>query len=170
MRRTGLFLGLILSVITAGAAACGPNADERGRAQESALAADPAKGDEVKVTGCLTAAADRGAFIVTANRDALTSGALYANSGETPTFTYELTGNTADLAAHVNQQVEVTGAVDDDARNRAKVDQEETVKHPEVQSGKDKVVPAIETDTEMDINVRRLNVASVRPTGRPCMP
>jgi hypothetical protein len=156
--------------MAAASTACGRNADERARSQEAALAADPARGDDITVTGCLTAAADRGAFVVSADRNALTSGALYANSGETPTYTYELTGNTADLTAHVNQQVEVSGHLDDDRKDRAKVDQEETVKHAEVQAGKDKVAPAIETDTEMDINVRRLQVASVKPTGRPCMP
>ena len=169
MRRTGLFLGIIFAV-SIGSTACGRNADERARTQEAALAADPAKGDEVTVTGCLSAAADRGAFVVTADRNALTSGALYANSGETPTYTYELTGSAADLAAHVNQQVEVRGRLDDDHKDQAKVDEEEKTKHPEVQSGKDKVAPAIETDTEMEINVRRLAVASVTPTGRPCMP
>jgi hypothetical protein len=169
MRRTGLFLGIIFATIV-GSAACNRNTDERARAQEAALAADPVKGEEITVTGCLSAAADRGAFVVTADRNALTSGALYANSGETPTYTYELTGNTADLAAHVNQQVEVTGRLDEDHKDQAKVDDEETTKHPEVQSGKDKVAPAIETDTEMEINVRRLAVASVKATGRPCMP
>ena len=169
MRRTGLFLGTIIVTVLA-SVACGRNADERARAQEAALAADATKGDEVTITGCLSSTADRGAFVVTADRNALTSGALYANSGETPTYTYELTGKTADLAAHVNQQVEVTGQLDDDRKDQAKADQEETTKHPEVQSGKDKVSPAIEMDTELEINVRRLAVASVKPTGRPCMP
>jgi hypothetical protein len=168
MRRTGLFAGLILT-LAIGSTACGRNADERARAQEAALAADPAKGENVTITGCLTAAADRSAFVVSADRNALTSGALYANSGETPTYTYELTGNTASLGAHVNQQVEVTGQLDEDRKDQAKVDDEDVTKHPEVQSGKDKVSPAIETDTEMNINVRRLTVESVRPTGRGCV-
>src|SRR5262245_2909588 len=112
MRRTGLLLGLILSAAL-GSAACTRSAEDRARTHETALAADGAKGDEITVTGCLTAAADRAAYVVSAERNALTSGALYANSGETPTYTYELTGNTAGLAAHVNRQVEVTGRVDE---------------------------------------------------------
>ena len=167
MGRTGLLLGLICSTAL-GSAACTRNADERARTQEAALAADPTKGDEITVTGCLSAAADRRAYVVTAERNALTSGALYANSGETPTYTYELTGNTSDLASHVNRQVEVTGRLDDDRKDHATVDDEETTKGQEVQSGKDKVTPAIETDTEMNIQVRRLDVSSVHSTGRPC--
>lgn len=167
MGRTGLFLSIMFSVAL-GSAACSRTADERAQQQEAAMAADGVKGDEVTITGCLTGAADRGAFVVTADRNALTSGALYANSGETPTFTYELTGNTADLAAHVGRQVQVTGRLDADRKDRVIVDEEEKATLPEVQSGKDKVTPAIETDAEMNINVRRLEVASVSTTGRPC--
>jgi hypothetical protein len=167
MRHTGVFVGLIVSVAL-GSAACSRTAEERGETQEAALDARGAGGDQVTVTGCLTSAADRGAFVVTADRDALTSGALYAGDGETPTYAYELTGNTADLGKHVGQHVEVVGQLDDDRDDEVKVDQEEEVKLPERQSGDEKVTPAIETETEMEINVRRLNVASVTQTGRAC--
>jgi hypothetical protein len=168
MRHTGVFLGLIIS-IAVGSAACNRAADERGAAQDQALATrDGAAGDELTVTGCLTSAPDRGAFVVTADRNALTSGALHARDGETPTYTYELTGNTADLAQHVGRQVQVTGRVDDDRDDNVKVDQEEKTELPKTQSGNDTVTPAIETDTEMRINVRRLTVASVKQTGQAC--
>jgi hypothetical protein len=168
MRHTGLFMGLIFTVAL-GSAACSRTADERGEMQEQAVAArDGASGDDITVTGCLTSAADRGAFVVTADRNALTSGALHAGDGETPTYTYELTGNTTDLAKHVGQQVQVMGRVDDDRDDEVKVDEEEEVKLPETQSGDDKVTPAIETDTEMNINVRRLVVSNVQATGRSC--
>jgi hypothetical protein len=168
MRQTGLIIGLIFSVAL-GSAACSRTADEREETQQQAMATrDGASGDEVTITGCLTAAADRGAFAVTADRNALTSGALNAGDGETPTYTYELTGNTGDLAAHVGKQVQVSGRLDKDRKDEAEVDDEVKTKLPETQSGDDKVKPAIETDTEMEINVRRLNVASVSPTGRPC--
>jgi hypothetical protein len=169
MRHTGLFVGLIFTVAV-GSAACSRTAEERNDAQQAALAArDGASGDDVTVTGCLTAAADKGAYVVTADRNALASGALHAGSGETPTYTYELTGNTGDLAAHVGQQVQVVGRLDEDRDDEVKVDEEEETKLPETQSGDDKVTPAIETDTELNINVRRLHVASVTQTGRSCL-
>ena len=168
MRHTGVFLGLIFSMAV-GSAACSRTADERGEQQEAAMAArDGAAGDEMTVTGCLTSAPDRGAFVVTADRNALTSGALHSRDGETPTYTYELTGNTADLAKHVGRQVQVTGRLDDDRDDEVKVDQEEKTELPRVQSGDDKVTPAIETDTEMNINIRRLQVSKVAQTGAPC--
>ena len=167
MRRTGLLLGIIMSV-SLGATACSRTADERAKTQEAAMAADGVNGDEMTITGCLSGAPDRAAFVVTADRNALTSGALHSGSGETPTYTYELIGNTAELPAHVGKQVRVTGRLDKSRDNEVKVDDEDKTTLPEVQSGKDKVTPAIETDAELEINVRRLNVASVTPTGRPC--
>lgn len=168
MRHTGVFVGLIFSVAL-GSAACSRTAEERGEAQEAALEARAGgTGDETTVTGCLTSAADRGAFVVTANRNALTSGAMHAGDGETPTYTYELTGNTADLAQHVGREVEVTGRLDDDRDDEVDIDREEKTELPEVQSGDETVKPAIETETEMNINVRRLSVSSISQTGAAC--
>jgi hypothetical protein len=62
----------------------------------------------------------------------------------------------------------VTGHLDDDRDDEVKVDQEDKTELPKTQSGDDKVTPAIETDTEMRINVRRLNVSSITPTGQAC--
>ena len=167
MDRTGLFLGLILTTAL-GAAACSRTAEERDEQQEAALQAHPGQvGEDITINGCLTSAPDRGAFVVTAARDALTSGALHAGDGETPTYTYELTGNTNNLSQHVGRQVEVTGQLADRS-DEVKVDQEDETELPERQSGDEKVTPAIETDTEMNINVRRLEVKSVTPTGSPC--
>jgi hypothetical protein len=165
MRHTGMFFGFIVSVAL-GAAACS-RSDGRTDTQ-AAAARDGAAGEEVTVTGCLTSASDRGAFVVTADRNALTSGALHAGDGETPTYTYELAGNTNDLAQHVGRQVQVTGRLDDDRDDEVKVDDEDKTELPRTQSGDDKVTPAIETDTEVNINVRRLNVSSVSQTGRAC--
>ena len=139
-----------------------------GRRSKSARTPDAATCPGRVSHTAIPAAADRGAFVVTADRDALTSGALHSGSGETPTYTYELTGNTADLASHVGKQVQVRGRLDDDRKDEVKVDKEEETKLPETQSGKDTVTPAIETDTEMNINVRRLQVSSVTETGRAC--
>lgn len=167
MRHSGLILGMILSV-SLGSAACHRAADERGAMQDGTPAADGAKGDEITVTGCLTGAADRGAFVVTADRSALVSGALHAGDGETPTYTYELTGDTQNLAANVGRQVKVTGRLDDDRDDEVKVNDEEKTTLPSTQSGKETVTPAIETDAELEINVRRLAVSAVSPTGQPC--
>ena len=163
MHRTGLLIGLIFSVGIG--SACSRAADEPLADQDPS---PTATGNEITVTGCLTSAPDRDAFVVTAARDALTSGAIYSGAGGTPTYTYELMGNTADLTAHVGRQVEVTGRLDDDRDDEVDVDEEDKTELPKVQSGDRAVEPSIETDTEMEINVRRLAVATVEPTGQPC--
>jgi hypothetical protein len=171
MHRTGLILGITLSIALV--SACSRTADEQDAtvgARDSATgdAADAATGEEITVKGCLTAAADRAAFVVTADRDPLTSDAIFAGAGGTPTYTYELMGNTGDLTSHVGRTVEVTGRLDDDRTDDVNVDEEEKTDLPEVQSGDRKVEPTIKTETKMDINVRRLQVAKVAPTGQAC--
>lgn len=166
MHRTGLILGVIFSVGMG--AACSRSADERANQQMAGEADGRATGNDITVTGCLTAAADRAAFVVTADRNALTSGAMYSGAGGTPTYTYELTGNTGDLAAHVGRQVEVTGRLDDDRKDDVQVGEKEKTELPAVQSGDRTVEPAITTETKLDINIRRLEVASVAPTGQGC--
>jgi hypothetical protein len=171
MQRTGLLLGIIFSVALG--SACSRAADEQDatvNARDSATgeAVDAATGEEITVKGCLTAAPDRAAFVLTADRDALTSDAIYAGTGGTPTYTYELMGNTGDLTAHVGRQVEVTGRLDDERKDDVDVDKKERTDLPEVQSGDRKVEPTIKTETEMDINIRRLQVGRVAPTGQAC--
>lgn len=165
MHRTGLMFGIIFSVAIGSACS---RSDERANDQNAEGAGQRASGDEVTITGCLSAAADRGAFVVTADRNALASGALYSGSGGTPTYTYELTGSTDDLAAHVGRQVEVKGRLDDDRKDDVQVSKEEKTDLPEVQSGDRTVEPTITTETELDINIRRLQVASVTSTGQGC--
>ena len=168
MRYAGVFLGLIISV-SAGSAACSRAADEREQQQQAALATrEGASGEEITVTGCLSGAADRGAFVVTADRNALTSGALHSGSGDVPTYTYELVGNAADLSPHVGRQVQVKGRIDEDRKDEVEVDNKDKVEGQRVQSGDNKVTPAIETNEEVEIKVRRLHVASVTATGGTC--
>ena len=167
MKYTGLFLGVIIAV-TAGSAACGRGDDQRQAQQAAAATRGAIGGKDITVTGCLSGAADRGAFVVTADRNALTSVALDAGSGDVPTYTYELVGTAADLATHVGKQVEVTGRVDDDRRDDVTVDNKDKTEGARVQSGDDKVTPVVETKEEMEIKVRRLQVVSIKPTGGNC--
>ena len=167
MRLSGLFIPIMCGV-TLTAAACG-RAEERKAAQDAALATRAeTTGQEVTVTGCLTAAPDRAAFVVTADRTALASGAMHAGSGEVPTYTYELVDSSADLTPHVGRQVEVKGHLDPDRDDEVDVDAKDKSKEPPTRVGGDTVTPAVETKSEIEIQVRRLHVASATPTGQPC--
>ena len=167
MRLSGLFIPLIFGVSLT-AAACG-RAEERKATQEAALATRAeTTGQEVTVTGCLTAARDRAAFVVTADPNALASGAMRSSSGEVPTYTYELVDSIADLTPHVGRQVEVKGHLDPDRNDEVDVDARDKNKEPPTRVGGDTVTPAVETKSEIEIQVRRLHVVSTTPTGQPC--
>ena len=166
MRLSGSHL-LIISSLALAPAACN-RADERRAQQEAAFDVRAnATGKEITVTGCLTAAPDRGAFVVTADRDALTSNALYSGSGEVPTYTYELVDPPADLSPHANRQVAVKGYLDD-RDDEVDVEVKDKTREAPARVGNDTVTAAVQTKEEIDINVRSLQVISTTPTGRPC--
>ena len=162
MRSTRNLLWLLVATAL-GTSACSGRDDD----SKQAMAGDPVSGDNVTVTGCLTGASDRQAFVLTADRSALTSGALYSGLGEVPTYTYELVG-TGDFASHVGQKVSVKGRLDDDRDDEVDAETKSKTELPATRSGNDKVTPAIETNEEVEIRVRRLRVESITPTGSAC--
>lgn len=166
MRHT--FLGLMVLAAFVPACADREGADPREARQEAALEqADRMSGEDVVVTGCLTGHPETNAFVVTAPRNELVSGALYSREGEVPTYTYELVGNAADLAQHVGREVEVHGRLagrDDEVD----VEQEDKATLEPRRSGDEVVTPHIETETQAEIKVRRLEVSTITPTGQPC--
>src|SRR5690606_34994093 len=156
-------LGVVVAAAAAGACS---QAGQRAEQREAALE-ERDRPDEVRITGCLTGSPDLGAFVLTAARSSLASGALQAGRGEVPTYTYELMGNAADLAQHVGREVEVLGTVVE-KRDAVDVDQTEAARLEPRQSGDEVVTPDIKTRTEAEINVRRLDVSTIPPTGQPC--
>ena len=167
MRALGIS-SLVILTMAVGSAACSREGKEA--AQHPAATADAAgSGDEITVTGCLTGAPDRTAFVVTPQADALTTSTLRSGQGEVPTYTYELVGKpgTGDLQAYVGRQVEVKGRLDS-TKDSAHVETKDKVEVPQTSGRDDKVTPAIETKEEVDIKARRLHVTSVTPTGSPC--
>ena len=111
-----------------------------------------ATGQEVTVTGCLTAAPDRAAFVVTADRNALMSGAMHSGSGEVPTYAYELVDSSADLSPHV-------GGRSKSRASRSPIATKKWTSMPGQdqgaadESGRDTVTPAVETKPEIEIKV-----------------
>jgi hypothetical protein len=135
-----------------------PNPDRMAEARDAS---------EVTVTGCLTAAPNRDAFVVTASRDALTTSTLSASAGEIATYAYELVGG-ADLSSNVGREVEVKGELLNDGARDVDMDAKEKSEMPPARVGRDTVSPAVETNAEVELKVRRLQVASLTPTGAPC--
>jgi len=110
----------------------------------------------VTETGCLTARGDQ--FVLTD---------LERGEGQATTETFQLIGNAEDLRQHVGKQVRVNGEAE--APNVAVV-QESTPPSPQpapqgTAGGAD---PKVTTQEQTRVEVRKLKVASVQPTGSSC--
>ena len=164
--------GLIYSfcfAVALGAAACGSNRDADKSALEPAGSSDSktASRDQVSVTGCVTANRDTNQFVLTANTSALTSLTNRAGAGEAETFHYQLVGG-ANLPSYVGKEVVVTGSVEGDGKD-VNIEAKDKTTEPSTTTPRgDTVTPAIETKQEIEIQVERLNVATINLTGAPC--
>ena len=148
------FLCLSLAV----GAACSRGGDDR-------RASTDLDKSEIEVTGCMTANADTNQFVLTANQNALTSLTNRAGAGEAESFHYQLVGG-SDLQQYVGKEVVVKGK----KMGKGADVNIETKDKPAIEPdprNKD-VTPAIESTQEIEMQVERLNVASVTPTGSAC--
>jgi hypothetical protein len=106
------------------------------------------------VTGCLKAGDAPASYVITTAR----------TEGGSETATYQLMGNQgANLADHIGQRVEVSGVI----RQTQELSSTERARPAQTEgtagsAGK----PVVETRTEVDI--KRLEVNSVRPLGDRC--
>jgi hypothetical protein len=122
--------------------------------------------DQIEVTGCLTANAETNQFVLTANQSTLTSLAnRAAATGEAESFHYQLMGG-SNLQQYVGKEVVVKGSVEGKGTDVNIVAKEKSATEPK--SRGDEVTPAIESKEEIEMQVERLNVASVTPTGGAC--
>ncbi len=147
-----------------GAASCARDRDDHPQASATD-ASQKADRDQVEVTGCLAANAETNQFVLTANNTALTSLTNRAAAGEAESFHYQLVGGT-NLQQYVGKEVVVKGSTEGKG-----ADVNIETKEPETTAPKSRgqeVTPAIESKHEIEMQVERLNVASVTPTGSAC--
>jgi hypothetical protein len=114
-----------------------------------------AHNEPVTVSGCLRAGLAENTFVLTS---------INANGSTIdPTTTYRLVGNKVPLADYSGQNVEVTGTVraEQEVSSRGVAEQQKAAKGT---SG----TPTVETATELD--VKQLDVDSVKPSGDRCAP
>jgi hypothetical protein len=122
--------------------------------------------DELTVTGCLTASPRGDAFVLTPlKKDPLAAEMTTRTTGVTPTYTYELTGG-QNLRAHVNQQVSITGMLDRGVKKDTDIDREQKTQAAPARPGQPKAT--VETEEKAEIELRRLQVKTVKSIGKPC--
>lgn len=130
-----------------------------------------ATGVPITVEGCLTAGTDANAFALTPlELDPLGSTLADSATDVRPTFTYELVGDPSALRDHVGEVVNVNGVVAEDVERDAEVERKETTA-PAVPERGDSPPPdeaTVRTTEEAEIEVRRMQVESVEPTGQSC--
>jgi hypothetical protein len=137
----------------------------RDRGNIEPQAADAGDREQVEVTGCLASNPNTNAFVLTANQTALTQLTNRAAAGEAESFHYQLVGG-SDLQQHVGREVVVKGSIEGDGKDV-------NLKTTETRSGEpssrnEQVTPAVESTQEIEMQVERLNVTSVTPTGAAC--
>lgn len=162
MSRLLIYPVLCLS-LAVGSACSRQRTDDQQAFKDSAQRALPDK-KQLEVTGCLTANAETSQFVLTANQTALTSLTNRAGAGEAESFHYQLLGGN-DLQQYVGKEVIVKGSVEGKGDD-VNIESKEKTEAPK--SRGDEVTPAIESKHEIEMQVERLNVASVTPTGSAC--
>ena len=148
-------LRLISTTIAAAALAVSVGAcqQEMAAPERQTTTGEQARMEETTVAGCLKAGMDDSTFVL------ITEGATGA---ETASATYQLTNaNNVNLKEHVNQQVRITGTL------RAEQEFASTGRSVEDDRAKGTTgTPVIETRTEVE--VKRIAVQSVQPSGEKC--
>jgi hypothetical protein len=117
------------------------------------------------VAGCLSGGPE-GRFVLTAAPDPGVTAAARAGMGERDTFSYVLVGG-SNLEQHLGKRVEVSGTV---AGRRQEIEAEARTEGTARPSGSTDAPdqPKVETTTEVDVEVRQLNVSAVRELGPTC--
>jgi hypothetical protein len=134
--------------------------------QERGEVREPKTSDEVTVIGCLTSSARGDRFVLTpVKKDPLAEEMTTRTTNVAPTYTYELRGGT-NLRAHVGQQVSITGILDRGFEKDAEMDRDRETQVAPEKPGAPK--PTVETEEKADLELRRLQVKTVKSIGKPC--
>jgi hypothetical protein len=132
-------------------------------AQQSGAAKPTATSDlkPITVVGCLQTGAQPNQFVLSSTADPLAKGVAVAVSGVVPNVTYQLRGG-SNLGAHVGHRVEITGTTSGKAQKT--VTSGSSVRETEVK-GPD---PKVETKEKATIEIRDLNVQSLKMVSTDC--
>lgn len=169
MRRVLIYPVLCLS-LAGGAVGCsrdGKDSPSTTANQQSPKGGESSRGDDqVEVTGCLTSNAETNQFVLTANANALTSMTNRAGAGEAETFHYQLVGG-QDLASYAGREVTVKGALQGDGRD-VDMETKDQSRDAAAKSRGERATPAVESSEEIEMQVEKLLVSTVTPTGAAC--
>jgi hypothetical protein len=134
--------------------------------QTATPGAMPEHGQDLSITGCLTAGLDGRGFALTPSDSRPTEAGQALQTPGRETITYELVGNARDLERHANTIVTARGREDVSVARDAEVEREdESEQQPATGSSR---TPTVETKEKVEVTVKRLHVASVVASGEAC--
>ena len=117
------------------------------------------------VEGCLSGGPD-GRMVLTAAPDATVTAAARIGSGnDRETHSYVLIGGD-NLQSHIGKRVEVAGTLVGDNQDLEQTDKAKS-ESPAANANKD--TPVVKTTEEIDVEIRQLNVATVRDLAPTCL-
>ena len=126
----------------------------------------PKHGQDLTITGCLTASIDGRGYALTPTDTPATPSSEALQVPGRKTLTYELLGNPEELRPHVNTVVTARGRASATDPREAEMERKDESQQRPAAGTKD--TPTVETKEEVDVNVRRLHVASISGSGEAC--
>jgi hypothetical protein len=138
-------------VVACAVSACSNEAEFAGADTQTVVSRERA--EPMTIAGCLRAGTGTNTFVLTTAQTA----------GQSQTATYNLTGaQGVNLQEHVGQQVQVTGTLTAETQMTS----QGTTTIPQEKAEGTSGTPVVQTKTEVD--VKRLDVTSVTPSGQRC--
>lgn len=160
--RTFLFPGTAAFLLAGLAAGCGGGGDATPEVTEPVRTPPPAQA--TTVTGCLKGGEAAGSYVLVTEPAEMGAEVERATRGQVTTYTYALEGQ--NLESHVGRVVSITGAVADGDDVEVEESREQTA--PPTTVDGETVTPTVEVEEKAVIDVRRMRVDSVQPTGEAC--
>lgn len=156
---TTITTGLLLAGLTA---ACGGERPSGQPPQDAERSVPSAQSTEI--SGCLRGGDTAGSHVLVTDPDPMSASADRSTRGQVATYTYVLVGE--GLAQHVGRRVSVTGTIEATDDMEVEETREQTSAPAKVDG--DTVTPTVEVEESAVIEMRRMQVSSVQPTGEPC--
>jgi hypothetical protein len=151
--------GLLLASLSA---ACAGERRDAPPAQDATKEVPAAQATEV--TGCLRGGTTAGTHVLVTAPDPMSASVDRSTRGQVATYTYLLVGG--DLEPHVGRQVSVTGTIE--AADDMEVEKSREQQSAPTEVDGDTVTPTVEIEETAVIEMRRMRVERVQPTGEPC--
>ena len=160
--KTTATAGLVL--LASLAAACGGDGVADAERSETAETRPVPTAQLTSVTGCIKGGDVTGTYVLVTQPAPMGAAVDRATRGQVATYTYLLEGQ--ELAGYVGQEVEATGTIEESDDLEVEETREQTAEPTTVDG--ETVTPTVEVEEAAVIEMRRMRVDTIQPTGGAC--